>query len=166
MRTSRAKRRNDMGRFATLTLLVMLGLAPIAPCWAQDANTPEAVDRAWVMAMKANDVAAVMKCYAPDAVVWLPGAPTARGEQAIRAMYEGMFSANTVRDATVTEVQERMAGGTAVRWGKFSLTLAPKSGGEPAVLSGRFTEVVERRDGRWVYIVDHASPEPPPAGAK
>lgn len=156
-----------MRAWHSVALLSLLCIAWALPCAAQVGSSPESVDTVWVAAMKANDVTAVMKCYAPDAVVWLPGAPAAQGEQAIRKVYEGLLSANTVRDASITNVQERMAGATAVRWGNFSLTLAPKAGGEPAVLSGRFTELLERRDGRWVYVVDHASAEPPPmAGAK
>jgi uncharacterized protein (TIGR02246 family) len=150
-------------RFGVLAVLVML----CAPPGHAGESSPEAVDAAWVKAMKANDVDAVMKCYAPDAVAWLPGAPTAQGEKAIRASYEGLLSANTVMDAALSNVREKAAGDWAVRWGDFSMTLAPKSGGAPVVMIGRFTEVLERRAGGWVYTVDHASPEPPAmAGTK
>ena len=37
---------------------------------------------------------------------------------------------------------------------------APKSGGSPVVMTGRYTDIAERRGGRWVYVVDHASAEP------
>jgi uncharacterized protein (TIGR02246 family) len=120
------------------------------------------VDAAWIAAVKANDIDAVMKCYAPDAIMWLPNAPTARGAKAIRASYEGLLSANTVKDASLSEVTYRTLGKASVAWGKFSLTLAPKAGGDPVVMTGRFTEVAERRAGRWVYVVDHASAEPAP----
>ena len=53
---------------------------------------------------------------------------------------------------------------TSVAWGRFSLTLVPKAGGDPVVMTGRFTEAAERRAGTWVYIVDHASAEPAPSG--
>ena len=121
------------------------------------------VDAAWIIAVKANDLDAVMKCYAADAVMWLPNAPSARGDQAIRAAYEGLRSANTVKDATLTNVTYRTVGKTSVAWGRFSLTLVPKAGGDPVVMTGRFTEAAERRGGTWVYIVDHASAEPAPA---
>ena len=32
-----------------------------------------------------------MACYASDAVGWFPGDPEAKGEKAIRAVYEGML---------------------------------------------------------------------------
>jgi hypothetical protein len=38
--------------------------------------------------------------------------------------------------------------------------MVPKAGGDPVTLHGRFTDVAAKRNGRWVYIVDHASEEP------
>ncbi|MCA1582638.1 MAG: hypothetical protein LC796_14850 [Acidobacteria bacterium] len=78
---------------------------------------PVTVDEAWAAAMKANDLDAVMRCYAPDAVAWLPD------------------------------------------------TLVPKASGKAVTMSGRFSEVAEKRNGRWVYVLDHASAEPAPSAA-
>jgi len=143
--------------FVPLLLLVSVLVAHAADSPAR------AVDAAWVKAMKANDVDAVMKCYAPDAIAALPGAPLARGEKAIRATYEGLLSANTVSDASISEVGHRQFTGVATSWGTFSLTLTPKTGGSPTTMTGRYTEVLERRAGKWLYIVDHASADPVPA---
>jgi uncharacterized protein (TIGR02246 family) len=121
----------------------------------------KALDAAWMKAMKANDVEAVMACYASDAVVWLPGSAEARGQTAIRAAYQGLFSANTVQDVAVSDTHYKTSGSLSAGWGHFSLTLAPRSGGTPVTMKGRFTEATERRHGRWVYIADHASADPP-----
>ena len=145
--------------FAVLLLLVALVVTARAHAAESGAQI---VDAAWIAAVKANDLDAVMKCYAPDAVMWLPNAPSARGAKAIRAAYEGRLSANTVKDASLSDVTYRTVGNTSVAWGRFSLTLAPKAGGDPVVMTGRFTEAAERRRGKWVYIVDHASAEPAP----
>ena len=142
--------------------VVFLLLASALAVHAADSATKE-VDVAWIKAMKANDVEAVMKCYAPDAIAALPGAPLARGEKAIRATYEGLLSANTVTDVSISETGHRQTRNVATGWGTFSLTLTPKAGGSPATMMGRYTVVVERRGGKWVYVVDHASAEPPPA---
>ena len=71
-----------MTRSSLFAALVLLASA--LAVHAADAPTKE-VDAAWMAAMKANDVDAVMKCYAPDAIAALPGAPLARGDKAIRA---------------------------------------------------------------------------------
>lgn len=150
-----------MRRWGLGPVVVLLLLVPAAIHAAEPGH--RAVDAAWVKAMKANDVNAVMKCYAPDAAAWLPGAPAARGEKAIRATYEGLLSANTVAGASITEAGFRTARNVVVSWGTFSLTLAPKAGGAPVTMAGRYTEVAERRGGKWVYVVDHASAEPAPS---
>ena len=46
--------------------------------------------------------------------------------------------------------------------GNFSITLGLPDGQETK-LEGRFTSISGMKDGKWVYIVDHASaPLPPP----
>ena len=149
-----------MTRTSLFAALVLLASA--LAVHAADSPTKE-VDAAWINAMKANDVDAVMKCYAPDAIAALPGAPLARGDKAIRATYEGLLSANTVTAVSISETGHRQTRNVATGWGTFSLTLTPKAGGGPVTMTGRYTVVVERRGGKWVYVVDHASAEPPPA---
>src|SRR5467141_25959 len=142
-----------------ITALAFLIVTFSLPCRAAE-TAAQSLDSSWVKAMKANDLEAVMKTYAPDAVVWLPQAKEARGEKAIRSAYEGLLSANTVKEVVLSETGYRTMGKVSVGWGRFSLTLAPKSGGSPVVMIGHFTDIDERTDGRWVYIVDHASGEP------
>jgi len=120
----------------------------------------QSLDAAWASAMQANDIEAVMKIYAHDAVAWFPNEKEARGDAAIRAAYQDLLSANTVLAASESDASYRRMGNVSAGWGKFSLTLQPKAGGNPIVMSGRFSEVAERRNGHWVYIVDHASAEP------
>ena len=125
----------------------------------------KSVDAAWMKAMKANDLEAVLACYASDAVAWLPGSQEASGEKAIRAAYQGLFAENNVQDVTMTDSHYKTSGSLSVGWGRYTLTLAPKSGDAPVSMKGRFTEAAERRRGRWVYVADHASAEPPPSEA-
>ena len=126
------------------------------------------VDAAWAKAMKAGDLDAVVACYADDAVLWLPGAPEARGSKAIREAYAGMLAANTVTEASITNAHYETRQSLSVGWGNFVLALQPKQGGAPAVMHGRFTDVAKRIKGRWHYVADHASADPAaaPAAAK
>ena len=133
-----------------------------APVAAQDSGA-KSVDAAWMKAMKANDLEGVMACYAPDAVLWMPDAPAARGAQAIRAAFEGLFKANTVKDVTMTDGYYKTSGDLSFGSGQFTMTLVPKAGGAPMVLKGRFSEAAERRGGKWVYVVDHAALDPQPS---
>src|SRR5438105_4482552 len=139
-----------------------LALAAL-PAFAADTGGGTAVDDAWLKAMKANDIEGIVKLYASDAVAWLPDMAEAKGTDAIRAAYKGLMEANTVKDVALTDRGSRKMGKDVAAWGKYRLVLAPKAGGEPMVLTGRFSEVVEERNGKWLYVVDHASAEPAPA---
>jgi len=142
----------------TIAVTVLM-LVWALPCGAAEMS-PQAVDAAWVKAMKANDLDAIVKCYAPDAVAWLPGMREARGTAAIRAAYQGLLSANTVKDAALSDTKYKTAGNLAAGWGKYSITLVSKTDGKTTMMTGRFNEILERRAGKWAYIVDHASAEP------
>jgi uncharacterized protein (TIGR02246 family) len=141
-------------------LFVSLGLA-LAPA-ALAADGIEGVDARWLAGMKANDAAAIAACYAPDAVLWLPDAPEARGEKAILEAYQGWLSANTIQAVSLSNTQSATSGDTSVGWGNFEITMQPKSGGAAVVMKGRFTGVAKKRGGKWLYVSDHASNTPKP----
>jgi len=159
-------------KFLALAVLVSTSLALGVPARGADAPKPgprvsgsQAADEAWTKAVLANDLDAAVACYAPDAVLWTPGDPEAKGEKAIRAAYANLFKDNTVKDAKLSDAHYKTFGKTSVGWGHYSLTLAPKAGGAPVTMTGRFTDVTVEKDGKWVYIADHASAEPPPPAA-
>ncbi len=150
-----------MRRISVLAVLVILF---VIGCASTSNNAgPAALDAAWMKAFKAGDLEGVMACYAPDAVDWEPGAPEAKGDAAIRQAYRDFFAANTVVDITDTDTQYRTVGNLAVAWGKSSMTYVPKTTGKPVVSTGRFSSAAEKRNGKWLYIVDHASSEPVPS---
>ena len=131
------------------------------------ANGIDGLDQAWRQAISANDLNGIVACYARDAMLWAPNAPLAKGVEAIRKSYSDLLAANTVTNAALTNTHYQMCGDLSIGWGEFTLSLSPKSGGNPTVLSGRFTAVAKKEDGKWRYIVDHASanpaPSPPPS---
>ncbi len=152
-----------MRRTILPVLACVLGFAAAAALADDGAKS---VDAAWLKAMKANDVNALVACYAPDAVMWFPDAP-ARGETAIRAAYTGFLGANTVVDAALIDAVYNTSGGISTSWGHFTMTLKPKAGGDNVVLKGRFMSVSKKTGGQWRYVADIASNEPaPPAAAK
>ena len=144
-------------------LVFALALAPLVAA-AQEGV--KAVDALWEKAIKANDLEAIVACYAPDAVLWLPGAPEARGTKAIRDVYAGLLSAFTVADATLANASYETSGNFSAAWGNFTLTLQPKDGGSPVMTKGRFTAVAKKMGGKWLYVADQASDDPPPAPPK
>lgn len=144
-------------------LVLALLVAGAATLAAAEPTGTEALDAAWMKAMKAGDVNAVMACYASDAVLWFPGSAEAKGEKAIRDEYTGFLGANTITDITITNAHHETLQNLSVGWANFSMTMQPKAGGAPATMHGRYTEVARKIDGKWKYVADHASADPPPA---
>lgn len=150
-------------RFAAAALAFGLLFSAAAALKAEEGA--KSVDAAWLKAIKANDVDALVACYAPDAVMWLPDAPEARGAKAIRDAYAGLLAANTVADATIANAVYQTSGDLSTAWGNFTLTLKPKKGGDAVTMKGRFTAVTKKTGGKWAYVADLASADPAPAPA-
>src|SRR5207248_8534514 len=121
------------------------------------ADQPNEAEQAFTKAFRANDVDAIVALYAPDAVLYPPDAMEARGTEAIRASYGGMMSNFSVQEFNITEAHSETHGDVSIGWGKWTLTLAPKAGGEPMHMEGRFTDVSKKIHGHWLYVADHAS---------
>ena len=147
-------------RFPFMLTLALLFAAVSSVVSAEVPIGAKAVDEAWRKAMLANDVDAVMSNYSRDAVMWLPDAPEAMGREAIRNAYVGLLNANLVTGATFANTHYQTSGNVSVGWGDFTLTLAPKAGGSPVKLSGRFSVIAKKESRKWVYVVDHASAHP------
>ena len=146
-------------------MLAMLIFAAAAmPLVAADSTTdfPDSVGAAWIKAVKASDLEGVVKLYATDARAWFPDETQHIGAAAIRESYKTMFETFTVVDATLSNSHHIGDAQHRTNWGNFSLTLKQKSDGTTVPIAGRYTDVQEKRDGHWVYVVDHASAEPEP----
>lgn len=119
----------------------------------------------WHAAFVASDADAVAQCYAPDAIMWFPGGPMAKGRDAIREGYKGFFGASTIKSAELTEMGSTVNGDDAVAWGTYVIVMVSKDTGAEVTEVGRYTDVQRKIDGRWQYVVDHASDDPPPVAA-
>jgi uncharacterized protein (TIGR02246 family) len=132
------------------------------PVFAEDSGA-KALDNAFVKGVTAGDIEAVVALYAADATLYPPGEMVAKGRDAIRTVWGGFLSANKVTECKLIETGYRTSGDTSIGWGRFSMTFQPKAGGAPATLEGRYSDVAVKKDGKWLYVVDHASaPLPPP----
>ena len=142
---------------------VMSGLLAVS-AFPLMAAPPESSQACWQPAFEAGDADAVAQCYAPDAVMWLPGAPMMKGRDAIRAGYADFFAASTIKSVKLNELGKVSQGNEASSWGTFTVVAVSKTDGKETTEVGRYTDVSRRIDGRWQYLVDHASDDPPAAG--
>lgn len=154
---------------------LMCGLV-VAACALGSACTPDtqsdsemvaaarALDQAFVDAFNRGDAEALssLNWNSPEAVLFPPGALGARGIDAIRHANAESLKALPGARIEIFESHQMPAGDVVIGWGKWRLTMAGADGSSTEIL-GRHTDVKAFRDGKWVYLLDHASvPLPPP----
>jgi len=152
------------------TLALALGLS-VACAPASEGPDPAAMiaaanelDEAFVTAFNNGDAEALSQLYGdgPDVVYYPPDVMEARGLAAIRDANQAFLAATPGATLELTPAGQMAAGDFVIGWRLWHMTIPGMD--EPR--AGRCTDVKAERDGRWVYIVDHASaPVPPPADA-
>jgi uncharacterized protein (TIGR02246 family) len=114
-------------------------------------------------AMRANNADGMAACYTADATSFGLGAMVGIGPDAVRADWNEFFKTYTLTAVELTDTHRETSGDLSVAWGQFTITATPVAGGEPVIMAGRYTDAARNIDGKWLYVVDHASmPLPPP----
>jgi uncharacterized protein (TIGR02246 family) len=142
--------------------LVLL-VACASPAHADATAEARAVDEAFARAAEARDVAGALALYADDArVVWPGQGDEARGRAAIEALIRRSFAAPAGLKLVLESVDAVPIGESHIvavgRWRQTVTTAAGKS----VSTRVRTTEVLVKQDGKWRYLVDHASVGVPP----
>ena len=125
------------------------------PAIAQD--SPQALQDAFMAAVRAHDADALASLYTEDAVNFPLDRLVGTGPPSARAAWAGFFGNFRVLEAELRQQHLETHGGTAIAWGLFRILAEPRSGGEPAEFLGRYMDVARNFDGRWLYVADHAS---------
>jgi uncharacterized protein (TIGR02246 family) len=127
----------------------------------------QALDDQFVAAFNRGDGAAVAALYAdgPDTMNFPPDAMMVRGIGAIRDSSAKMFAAMPGAKIELVERHHVAMTDVVLGWGLWRMTMTGPDGA-PMTMEGRYTDVKAQRDGKWVYLMDHASVPmpPPPAG--
>ena len=152
-------------------VVVVTACAPAAP----KGPTPEemvaaanALDQKFLEAFNKADLDGLMAVYwnSPNLVSFGPGGMGSHGWEATKAEMAGMFKTMPGGKLEFTDTHNEVAGDVVVGWGHWKVT-APAPKGPAQVIEGRYSDVKALRDGKWVYLMDHASaplaaPAPPP----
>lgn len=149
---------------------VVLGLAsgcgPAAPTPEAMVAAADSLDERYLDAFNRGDADAVTALYwnSPSLVSIGLAGPGLRGVEAFRADMVETLKAMPGSRLEFTHRYNVAEGNVVLGWGRWRLT-TPVAGGAPQVLEGRYSDVKARRDGKWVYVMDHASTPllPPPA---
>jgi uncharacterized protein (TIGR02246 family) len=136
-----------------ITLLIILP----AWSWAFANDSPEALQAAFMNALRTNDVNGLAACYTEDATNFPVGSLAGVGPDSVRTSWNGFFADFRVTSARLTNEHMEKLGDTAVAWGLFIIMAEPVGGGDPVEMQGRYMDVSRNIDGQWLYIADHAS---------
>jgi ketosteroid isomerase-like protein len=119
------------------------------------ATTAEEAHRLWADAFKRGDVDAVLELYEQGAVfVAQPGAPLARGKDAVREVVRTFVAMGGTFNIEPTDSIE--CDGVAVLYAKWTLEGGSDADGNAIELAGHTTDVVRRRsDGTWLFAIDN-----------
>lgn len=125
-----------------------------------------ALDKAFIAAFNSGNADAMSALYwnSPDAVSFPPDLLVARGIEGIRKANSAAVASLKGGKLELTESHHIPLQDAVVTWGLWRFTMAV-GGGTPIELTGRYSDVKAKRDGKWVYLVDHASAAPMPFGA-
>jgi len=124
------------------------------------------LDKKFIEAYNDRDADALMETYwnSPDLVSFPPGIMETRGWEATKNAIEEEFANAPEFVLELTEINNVVVGEAVLGYGKWRFTISIPDA-DPMILEGRFSDVKAKRDGKWVYILDHASaPLPPPPG--
>ena len=111
------------------------------------------LNASWFRINNTHDAAALAALYADDAVLMMPGAPVARGREAIAAAYKKdmdvMAKSGWVNNQG-SDSEIGLSGDLAYESNTF--TIADKTGKK--IDSGKYVTVFAKRDGKWVIVRD------------
>ena len=120
-------------------------------------DSPEALQEAFMAALKGNNAQGLADCYTSDAVSFPLDSLVGVGPGSVKESWDGFFEAYTVVDASLSDAHMEVHGNTAVAWGLFTIMAQPAEGGDAVEMKGRYMDVARNMDGTWLYVADHAS---------
>lgn len=144
---------------ATCCLLV-LPLAALAQQQANAVSTFHAGTSEWIAAYNAGEPERIVALYADDAVVMPPDAPAVSGRAALLSYFRSDIASS--KEAGVTLAIEHVDGASSGDLGWHSGTFEATATGGAVVGTGKFLEVWERRNGKWLMVQDIWNNDAPP----
>jgi len=118
------------------------------------------LDRRLTEAIGRKDLDATMACFwnDPDLAVVL-GGNVYRGSDAVRDAMRELFDRNESITLEVNEITYHSSGDGVIGVGTATYDLKP-SGGPRRLVVERWSDLRRKIDGRWVYVLDHATVMP------
>jgi uncharacterized protein (TIGR02246 family) len=151
------------------TLVVAGALCVTGAASADPTADGRAVSDAFAKAVAAGDVPAIVALYRDDAsVIWPGQGEEAKGKPAIEALAKKLVAQKNGTIVLKSQESIPLGDGYIVNVGRWENTVTTAAGKTQTVVI-RTTEVLAKTDGKWLYLVDHASiglPPPAPSHAR
>lgn len=117
------------------------------------------LDQRFQAAFNSGDGNALATMYwdSPDAVSFPPDSMIVRGKAVAAGQAKigaDMKAAGAV--LSLTEAHHTVLGDAVATWGLWTMSVNGPDG-KPIKFEGRYSDLKAQRDGKWVYLMDHAS---------
>ncbi|MCY7354295.1 MAG: DUF4440 domain-containing protein [Lysobacter sp.] len=150
-----------------LLCCALLALASSTLFAGNAASSPESALRAgtvaWMEAYNAGDVERIVAMYSDDAIVMPPDAPPATGVTALRTFLTGNIAGMKAAGLRLRDGSSDV--GTSGDLGWHAGTFAVVDAAGKTVGAGKYMEIWQRRNGKWVIIRDIWNNDAPAAPA-
>ena len=142
-------------------LAFVAAMTPLAAV-ADDAATIRAGTETWVKLFNAGNASGLVALYADDAVLMPPGAPSARGQVAIKAhLAKEVAGAKAGGVVFVMGTENEVGVSGELAWHSGTYLVKNKAGA--TVDAGKYLETWRKAGGKWRMIRDIWNSDGPPA---
>ncbi len=144
---------------ASLAMIVVLPLSASAQTWSPEQQEVwRAVQGCWAHFANEN-LDAALACHHKDFSGWLYGEPVPRDLNTTRTMVPYFFETRNTRAYELRPIAIRVHGNVAVIH-YFYTEIQQLADGSENIEQGRWTDIMLKQDGKWVWIADHGGPRP------
>ena len=145
-----------------LTAAAILLVPP--PARAGDVEELQAIFERSVKALNARDLDGFLATVHEKGLSFYSCGPSSglEGRAACQQDWQKFFAKTPNATFTPHNFQYRVIGNTGIAWGQYTVELQGKKGPQK-VLSGRYTLIYTRVDGKWLVVFQENSPDPIPA---
>jgi ketosteroid isomerase-like protein len=111
------------------------------------------LDNKFIEAFRTRSVEVLMATYhnSPTTMEIESDGTLLQGYDAIKKYYEEFFASMESIEGQPTEADHAVYDGCVVGTGKFTMTIKP-AGGDPMQMAGRYMDVREKHDGKWLFV--------------
>lgn len=156
--------------FVPVTGLLLLAgcntAPPAAPAvdLAAEQSKIRDIEAGWVKEAAAKDLEKSAGHYADDAILMMPGAPPAKGKDAIKAAWKGLLDdPNLKLNFSADRVEMSAGGDLATTRGSYTMTVTNPKTKKPVDDKGSYMTVYKKQaDGDWKVIEDITTSEVAP----